>query len=53
MSTSFKQAKPSAKGSRPSRAVVHSTENYIKMVKEFVQILPDGVKFTPERPEMF
>ena len=53
MSTSNKQAKPSTRGSRPSRAVVHTTEKYIKIVKEFVQNLPDGVKFTPERPEMF
>ena len=30
-----------------------SEEKYIKMVKLFVQDLPDGVKFTPEFPAIF
>ena len=38
---------------RPSRTILPSTSKYIEMVREFIQDLPDGVKFVPEVPEMF
>jgi hypothetical protein len=41
------------KFSDPDHQLTVELKKYIKMVQQFRQDMPDGVTFTPQRPELF